>query len=397
MKSKTKILSIALVISAYCCSPGGGGDGSVSEVIVNGNTVYVSSLNDLKSDTTTIPLSSLVEYCILVQFETKENAFVNPQQVTVTDKYIGIKERGRKPYKLFERSGKFLTDVGSIGNGPGEYGMPISIGSGVVIDDENELIYLAPWYGNKILVYNTSGQFLKDIAVPNQLKAASIFLSDNILTVVQVPVKDESIAIQLDVTTGEILKRLAPPANLTVKSFNDDQMIASARNVPEIFDFSFFNVLSDTLYHYDLKNNRILPVYTMKYRPSEDIWRQYYMLNKDLIFTRLHCFKRFLNCNKSGFVATDLKHKKSSHIRVVNDFYGNMRVPIIFNNFHNGYWVHSIQPEDLIEDIEKRLIESSCTEDDRKTLKNLLSTLAEGANNLLFVGKLKSEIEMELF
>jgi len=40
-------------------------------------------------------------------------------------------------------------------------------------------------------------------------------------------------------------------------------------------------------------------------------------------------------------------------------------------------------------------IERNCTEDERKKLTTLLSTLIEGANNIVFLGKLKTEIEMK--
>ena len=81
---------IALVFSAYCCSPKG--DGSVSEIIVNGNTMYAFSLHNLKSDTATVQLSSLVEDCTLVQLETNDNTFVNPWFTTITEKYIGVRQ-----------------------------------------------------------------------------------------------------------------------------------------------------------------------------------------------------------------------------------------------------------------------------------------------------------------
>jgi hypothetical protein len=104
-----------------------------------------------------------------------------------------------------------------------------------------------------------------------------------------------------------------------------------------------------------------------------------------------------------GFVATDLRHRKSSFIRVVNDFYGNIPVSMSFgiqsqnNDFLNGYWAHNLPPEDLIEVIKNRLAEKSCTDNDRQALQKMLSSLKEGDNNLMFIGKLKQEVKTKLF
>jgi hypothetical protein len=222
---KTKIFSIALVFGVCSCSPKG--DGSVSEVIVNGNKMYVSSLSEAKSDITTVPLSSFVEDCIWVQLETNENAYFSPQFTTVTDKYIGVRDRQGGPYKLFDRSGKFLCSVGLIGNGPGEYNIALYDD---IIDDKNELIYFSSFTADKILVYNTSGKFLKNIVTPHRMQKPKMFLHDGILTVVHIPFpNDKAIAFQFDVNTGKILKELAPPEYFIENSFSGE--IFNTRNV----------------------------------------------------------------------------------------------------------------------------------------------------------------------
>ena len=381
MKSKSNFLVLAaLVFSAYCCSPKG--DGSVSEVIVNGNKMYIFSLNDLKADTTKLPLSSLVEDCSLVQLESDKDAYVSSWFTTVTDNYIGVRQRGGRPYALFDRSGKFLCYVGSVGRGPGEYSISLYDD---IIDDKNGLIYLASMTGDRIFVYNVSGRYLKDIVAPHQLKKPKMYLSDGILTVVHMPFEnDRAVAFQFDVNTGEVLKELAPPAHLIVQNFNGE--IFNTRNAQGIFDF--LHTSSDTLYHYDIKNNKILPYFLMTFSSSEKPYKQYFRLNKDMLLTFIF---------GKGLVATDLKNKTSSWVKVTNDFYGNIPAPTYIVQLRNGYWVHNIQPEQLIEDIEKRLARRNCSEDDKQILNKTLSTLKEGANNVVFIGKLKSEVKSKLW
>jgi hypothetical protein len=380
MNSAVKILFAALAFFVCACSPKG--DGSVTMVDVRGSTMAVFSLNELKSDTTILPLSSFVESCSLVQLETNDDAFFRPWFTTVTDKYIGIRQQGSRPYMLFERSGKFVGSIGSIGQGPGEY-------SGSLyddfIDEKNELIYLAPFFSDKILVYRTSGEYVKTISTVQRMMKPKIFLSDGILTVLHMPLPDDkAMVVQYNVSTGEVLNQLTPPSHLIVQ--NADGEIFNTRNTLAIFDF--VHTGSDTLYHFDVKNNAILPVFMMTFNSSEKPYKQYFQLNKDLFFTNV--FGR-------GLVATDLKNKSSSYIKVVNDYYGNMPAPTYVVQLRNGYWVHNIQPEQLKDDIENRLSQSSCTENDKQALQKLLSTLKENTNNVVLIGKLKSEIKTKLF
>jgi len=126
----------------------------------------------------------------------------------------------------------------------------------------------------------------------------------------------------------------------------------------------------------------------MTFNSSEKPWKQYYQLNKDLLLT---------NVFGKGLVATDLKNKTSSWIKVANDYYGNMPMPAGIVQFRNCYFVHNIQPEELMSEIEKRLAVSSCTEKDKQILKKTLLTLKENDNNVVFIGKLKSEVKTKLF
>lgn len=380
MKSKTQFLFLAaLLLGAYCCSPKG--DGSVTEIMVNGDKMYAFSLNELRSDTNIIALSSLVEDCDLVQLETNDDTYVNPWFTTVTDKYIGVRQRDNRPYMLFDRSGKFITNVGSQGGGPGEY--TISLYDDI-IDDKNELVYLTSMNSDKIMVYNTSGQFLRDIVAPIRLQKPKMFLEDGILTVIHMPFGNQAIAAQFNASTGEVLRGLTSPSHLVVRSFDGE--IFNTRNVPGVFDF--LHTSSDTLYHFDVKNNKIKPGFMMTFESSEKPFKQYYQVNKELLLTFIF---------GKGLVATDLKNKTSSWVKVVNDYYGNMPAPTFITQLRNGYWVYNLQPEQLIENIEDRLVKKDCSENDKKILNKTLSTLEEGANNVVFIGKLKSEVKNRMW
>lgn len=369
---KSKLFLFILLYSLQSCLPKG--DGSVSEVYVDKFKVYVFPLNTLQSDTARVSLSSLVEFCDFVALDSSEEAFVKPWMTTVTEKYIGVMQENAS-YKLFDRSGKFLCDIGAVGQGPGEYNMLYDD----FIDDKNELIYLSPFIGDKIFIFNTSGEFKKEIVSPRNLVSPRIFLSDEILTVIQMPLAGEdAMAIQFDVISGQVINEWFPPSHLIAP--NNHEAVYNSRNMPNVFDI--VHTCSDTLYHFDLTNSEMIPVFTMKYESSEELYPRYIQLNKNLIMADLY---------GRGIVAIDLKNKTSSWIKVVNDFDGNLDLDIFLFSFRNGYFVHNIQPEQLIDDIEQRLSGNNCTEQERKKLLETRSNLKKDTNHVLFLGKLKSD------
>ena len=126
----------------------------------------------------------------------------------------------------------------------------------------------------------------------------------------------------------------------------------------------------------------------MTFESSEKPFKQYYQVNKELLLTFIF---------GKGLVATDLKNKTSSWVKVVNDYCGNMLAPTFITQLRNGYWVYNLQPEQLIENIEDRLAKKDCSENDKKILNKTLSTLEEGANNVVFIGKLKSEVKNRMW
>ena len=412
---KSKIILIALVISAYACSnPSPQGDGSVKEVMVGGNKVLVCLFDKVKSETVTAPLSRFVEHFEIVQLETCENAFFNTTaNITVTEKYIGVRPIYGDNYTLFDRAGKFFCTVSRKGRGPGEY--PISINDDI-IDEKNGIIYLALTFSNKLLVYNTSGQFLKEFVLPHRFDQPKIFLSEGTLAVVQAPImfqqpnrtinQADVMMVKFDVKTGEMLEQLAPPyEHLILKSLSG--FPNTFRNVPDVFDWfpnyqSEEHIQCDTIYHIDIKRNKLIPFFTVEANnlANENFKPFCYQVNKNLILINLFKFKGPREEPKDYYIAADLKSKISTRFnKVANDYLGNMIISR--DDFHlkitNGYYTTSIQPEDLMEDIEKRLKESSCTQKDREILKKTLSTLKEGTNNVVFIGKIKDEIKTNLW
>ena len=367
MKTISFSLIFSLVFITACTN-----DSSVTEQIVNGSKVTICSYEKvLKNET--IALSSLVENCRLIRLEDIDEALFKLWSTTVTDKYIGVIPAAEGPYKLFDSSGKFLCDVGSIGQGPGEYALSIYDD---LIDDKNERIYLTTFLDDKIYVYDTSGKFIKNIVAPQYLHKPKMHLSeDGKLTVVHMAFPGENaVSIQFD-SEGNVINQLAPIPHFFVQDHNGE--IFNSRNTPA---FEFLHTSSDTLYHYSIERNKIEPVFTLAVNSTEKPFRQYIELNNMYITTIW---------SKKQTIVTDMKTKRSSFVKVRNDYFGNMDVALNVSTLRNGWFVLNLEPWQLIEMIEKRLQESDCTAQDKQKLKALQDSLDENSNNVLFVGILK--------
>lgn len=117
---KVKLLSLCFLLA-------GGIFSCTSKDKNNAATANNSSENTLTlcdyskvTDTIDEPLSEWVEDCQLVHSDNSESALFKYWWPTITDHYIGIRQHGGV-YKLFDREGKYLYDIGKIGQGPGEY------------------------------------------------------------------------------------------------------------------------------------------------------------------------------------------------------------------------------------------------------------------------------------
>ena len=170
MKRLHVLALVAICVFAGCKqSSSSQSDGSVT-IEANG---AVTCDFDLVKDTLTIPLSEWVEDFQIVRFENNDTAIFKMWWPLITDHYIGIRQRNGGAFKLFNRQGKFLCDVGGIGGGPGEYKSLYS----EAIDEKNGWIYLASFaWKEYLLKYDLQGKYLGKVQVGENLNKPKIQL-----------------------------------------------------------------------------------------------------------------------------------------------------------------------------------------------------------------------------
>lgn len=367
--------SLYTILVATSCSTAPKGDGTLTFVETDtDNTLTICHFDQVKN-TIDINLSDLVEEFKIVHFENSDGAFFKDNGLCITDNHIGISQSDGLPFLLFTHDGRLKCQVGAIGNGPGEYNQSIY---DKVINEKTDEIYLSSFaFLPKILVYNTDGKFVREIITKERLSKPKIEADDNgDITIIHMPFesdKEKFLATVYD-KYGSFKQELKPTPNFLQKDFNQD--IFAYHNVPE---FSFWLSSCDTLFHYDKNANKIYPKFKMDFGEVSETPMHIYSEIPEYYLTAMLWGK--------GVIAVNKEKKTSNYTRLINDFFGHMEAPMF--NFCNGWFYQMFEPGRLITQIEKRLAENNCSTKDRKQLQELLGSIDEEGNNILFMGKLK--------
>jgi len=124
----------------------------------NQSDIPVIDIAAAMSGLSEVKLSDIAEEIEYIPLETTENSLIGTSpSIKVLKDYILVSSRPQ-PLMLFDRhNGRFIRTIGSIGNGPGEYGG----GTAFQVDEQKGCIYIN---GNSgFLVYDLSGAYLGDI------------------------------------------------------------------------------------------------------------------------------------------------------------------------------------------------------------------------------------------
>ena len=77
--------------------------------VINGDSIWVCNLSALK-DTVVLPLSYFADELQIVKLDNRDEALVPVRNVIVSDNYILVWGKDQTPFKLFDKSGKFLAN-----------------------------------------------------------------------------------------------------------------------------------------------------------------------------------------------------------------------------------------------------------------------------------------------
>ena len=155
---------------------------------VNGSDLITCDASKL-DDVIDLPLSLLAEEMQIVKLDNRDEALVSGGMgsTTITDNYILVRNKRQNPYKLFDKQGKFMANIGSYGQGPNEY---LNVYD-EYLDETNKQIFILPWTTNKILRFDFEGEPMEPIVLPYIVPKGKIMVNEKekTVSVVSLPFK----------------------------------------------------------------------------------------------------------------------------------------------------------------------------------------------------------------
>jgi hypothetical protein len=125
----------------------------------HGNTISSKKIIEIKitpNESNQVDILQLIESIDLVPLETNDNSLIgNVRTVKADENYLYVLDYNDSPIKMFSKDGKFISEIGHKGAGPGEY---IQISN---FFPSNDTINFFAWSGNKKWIrYSNDNKFL---------------------------------------------------------------------------------------------------------------------------------------------------------------------------------------------------------------------------------------------
>lgn len=336
--------------------------------------------NKTKGDKT-LPLSELIDDYRIVKFENSDSAIFRAWKTALSKNYVAIIQGGSQPVVLFDKTGKFLGNIGQIGQGPGEYIMAYD----ALIDEKRNKIYIVELNSNHILGYDLEGNYLSTKEVGN-LNKPSLFLNDDgTVSVVSITFGDTDEPFTAAIVGDTVINKITYPYLVTnlrdqsgvVNGFDNE--VWSYRNTA---NNSFMMTYNDTLYSFNPAETAISPRAFLKEKSQKEpnSWYVGIELPDAIAYNVIGPDGRTIWYDKET--------GEISKINIINDYLGNASIST--GNFRDGYFVQVWEPAQLIDKIEEKwLPNNEMTDQQKEDLNKFLSELDPDGNNIMFLGRLK--------
>ena len=353
--------------------------------VVNGDSVWVCDFSALK-DTVTLYLSAVAEDFQVVKLDNSDEALVPAGNALVSDNYILVYGRQQTPFKLFDKSGKFLANVGSFGQGPGEYQLVYD----AQIDESSERIYILPWNAKSLLAYDLKGRYVQSIPLPTLVPKGKFKVDsrNSTLSVFILPFNNLPYVAWRQDLQGNLIDTI-PGRHLAVRpDFSNEVSSGKVNGTFDVFLFTFFELRSDTLYHFE--EGRLNPRFTVDFKTKEVPIHFYQELPHHFVgdaTVKKQVSENNYTTEAPSYYIMDKKTLKGAFYRFVNDYLGDMPAYL----FACGdYYILNMEPAKLKEALEKHLeIKTNLSSKERERLQKLADGIHENDNNYILYAKFK--------
>ncbi|MDR2970038.1 MAG: 6-bladed beta-propeller [Tannerellaceae bacterium] len=343
----------------------------------------------LVKDTFDFPLSALLSGYEIIRLENSDEALIGDTYAyAVSENYIGMMTVSPNHYKLFDKKGKYISTLSSVGQGPDEY--LISIYDSY-IDEKNRKVYLLSSMANKLLVYDFDGNPLEHIRFPFTVHKGRFIVDEEKqeLLMMALPFEDTPLAVWIQDFKGNIIQSIdSEPFVIDPGDYSNE--VNDALNTNQI-DYSLFHwwPTQDSLYHYNRQKNQLTPVFTVKWK-NEEIIRHDYTELADFYSTILVYESATPTFTpRRPRVIVDKNTLRGCYVNLKYNMLGNIDGPS-WCVFNRGYCIASFYPHELKEELGKTLSRPErLTQEMKDRLTKLNRSITDDDNNIMFVGKLR--------
>jgi hypothetical protein len=342
-------------------------------------------------ETITIPLSALTEELQILKLDDADEALVKETGVEIGEKYILVSGSQSIPFKLFDRkTGKFLCNIGAFGQGPNEYQNVYDL----QLDEKNNRIYLLPWQTKKILVYDLTGKPLPPIPLCFDAPKGKFKVNTSESTVIVsiLPFTGAPAVVWQQTTDGKMLQSIAPGTLALRPDFSNEVFASKTGNTYHFHVFSFVP-RTDSLYRYDVAQNKLAGVFTLNFKNREANIHSYSEIPNYYLgdLSEPHKINDYLTDTQNNrFYIIDKKTLKGSFFRLENDFLGNTEIGWPSYAFNGEYYARNVDPGNLQDELENVLSSGKkLSPEVRNKLTKLKNSITDNDNNYILYAKLK--------
>ena len=382
-----KSLKSLFIIYIYCIllySCKGTHNQPLAASLIDRDTIYTCDLSEISTKERSLKLSELIDSFQIVYFENSDKALFKFWKAYITEHYIGILQDGMLPFKLFDHKGGFKCNVGSVGQGPGEYTMLYSS----TIHEKDSSIWLIPFNGNCLLKYDLNGNCKVSIKTRKMHKPVIRYEKDGTLTATNLYFKDIPGFLYLRLFREDSLRYMDEEKEYAFNAYDKEGNFSGFNHEIWFYNntehFTYMTTLSNQLYKYDIAAEQTRSRLSIISRPNDNA----YMILDELPSSFLIKIYSFDAKERKMIIANKFT-QEAYYAKIQNDFMGNL--PVTDFAPRDGWYYEMFEPIELIDLIETHLSDKALQMEDKKKLEMLLSSIDEEANNILFMGKLKQK------
>ena len=334
-------------------------------------------------------IDSLVNEIQMVQLDSSnDDAYVSNGSVSISDNYIGI--RVKNGYKLFDKTGYFVANIGKQGQGPDEYSGPVY--DAKISEKENSIYLLPMGIGTSyIMEYDLNGSFKSRIPLGYKVNKGRLFIDNDEFTIFSMRWDSESEpAIWKQNRKGEVSEIVTSNITTTNPDFSNEIFVGKNDMNGEynIFTFNFSSV-DDSLYHFN--NGQITPKLSMAKGDNTPSHILTELKNHYLIqFYSKQNVPGAMTMSPNSIIIVDKESLRGGYADLLIGCFGGLLFKGYISDFSSGYFVLNIEPGDLLDLIEESIESNKSLKTySQAELEKLRDKIDPSGNNVIIYGKFR--------